>query len=154
MISLDLTTIGILPAFKVIAVAWDVDLIATAPSWMSEMAVNFNRVNYLAPGYQVQGPGGPTSFYGDFFVFSSIGLGDVFVTDGILNLEFFEFSDDYPTGVDGLWLAGSTLTFRLDATPNNVSAAPEPSTIGMSLSGLVAIGGYGAWRRAGRASAA
>lgn len=154
VIELDLATIlGINPEFEIIGGGYNVRLLTNSggSSWLSEMYVGINDTNYWRPGSSANRSGGPTNFSVPVTPFSSAGRPNISVTDGILQLRFFESFDDF-VDPDGYWLAGSTLTFRLNATA--LAAVPEPSTIGLALSGLVGIGGYGAWQRRRRIAAA
>lgn len=153
VIELDLASIlGINPGFEIIGGGYNVTLRTVGSSWLSEMFVGINETNYWRPGSSVPDSGGPTNFSVPVTPFSSAGRPTIAVTDGILQLRFFESFDDF-TDPDGLWLAGSTLTFRLNATPM-AAAVPEPSAIGLALPGLLGLGGYGAWRHVRRIAAA
>ncbi|MDT7960923.1 MAG: DVUA0089 family protein, partial [Armatimonadota bacterium] len=100
-------------------IAWDVQLTATSPSWLSEIAVLITNVN--GEGYILRPGAGDT--FGGTQSYSSGGLNDLCgvyglppleLPDGYLYLEFFETYDDFPDcGQDGNWDSG-TLTFAFD----------------------------------------
>ncbi len=149
IVNIDLTSLGILPDLEIIGAAYDVDLIAFDPSWLSELVVSFNDEIFLTPGFEDNNPGGPANYSAGLIIFEDIGIDNIVIDNGILSLRFFEDFDDVSVEPDGLWLAGSSLTFRLNATP-----VPEPASLAMIVCGLVGVGGYGFARRARRGSAA
>jgi hypothetical protein len=149
IVDIDLTSLGLLPDLEIIGAAYDVDLVATSPSWLSELVVSFNDEVFLTPGFDDDAPGGPVNYSEGMLIFEDIGIDNIVITNGILSLRFFEWFDDASVDPDGLWLAGSSLTFRLNATP-----VPEPASLAMIVCGLVGVGGYGFARRARRGSAA
>ncbi|MCX7925120.1 MAG: DVUA0089 family protein, partial [Fimbriimonadales bacterium] len=103
-------------------IGWDVTLTATAPSWLSEIAVLITNVN--GEGYVLR-PGASDTF-GGTGSYTSGGVNDLCTVynlpplalpDGNLYLEFFETYDDFSDCVqDGNWDSG-TLTFAFAATP-------------------------------------
>jgi hypothetical protein len=100
-------------------IGWDVQLTATSPSYLSEIAVLITNVN--GEGYILRPGAGDT--FGGTGSYSSNGLNDLCgvyglpplnLPDGNLYLEFFETYDDFPDcGQDGNWDSG-TLTFAFD----------------------------------------
>jgi hypothetical protein len=100
-------------------IAWDVQLTATSPSYLSEIAVLITNVN--GEGYILRPGAGDT--FGGTGSYSSGGLNDLCgvyglpplnLPDGYLYLEFYETYDDFSgCGQDGNWDSG-TLTFAFD----------------------------------------
>lgn len=118
-------------------IGWNVTIFADSPSWRSEMAVYFDdsalsgtSAFYLAPGAGIDSPGTSTLNSGDAtgpaIKLLSVGLPDLYLSDGLLYIEFFETFVDYPNDWDGIWTAGFL----------RIQAYPEPATLG-----LLAIGG-------------
>jgi hypothetical protein len=128
----------------VTSIGFSVNLTATSPSWLSEIAVSFtdsagNGVLFN-PGSSDEFQG--TASYAGYYELSDFGLVFQVGANGILRLEFYEDYNDY-AGVDGFWNFG-TLTFGI--TPATV-AVPEPAT-GMLLgAGLAVMGCAGRRRR-------
>ncbi len=121
---------------RVVGIGWDVTIFADAPSWLSEMVVNFGSsssgfVN-LSVGIGDDTPG--TQSYSSGGILDIVGLNLDFTvdTDGKLKLTFFEAFDDFPNDWDGRWLSG---TLSIQTVP-----VPEPATYGMMALGLAAIG--------------
>lgn len=94
----------------VIGVGWDVTLTAYSPSWLSELAVTFESSSTyylnLTPGIGDDFPG--TWTYASGGIVDLVGLGYDFNVDGdgMLNMEFFEWYNDFSGGVDGIWENG------------------------------------------------
>jgi hypothetical protein len=123
-----------------------VTLFADAPSWLSEMVVQFGSTSTpfqlsLTPGIGDDFPG--TESYSSGGVVDIVGLGLNFAvdTDGVLRLEFFEDFDDFPGDWDGEWLSGA-LTIQVSSRNGTV---PEPATY--ALMALAVIAGGVARRR-------
>ena len=121
---------------RVVGIGWDVTIFADAPSWLSEMVVNFGSsssgfVN-LSVGIGDDTPG--TQSYSSGGILDIVDLGFDFSVDadGKLKLTFFESFDDFPNDWDGRWLSG---TLSIQTVP-----VPEPATYGMMALGLAAIG--------------
>ncbi|WP_332856448.1 PEP-CTERM sorting domain-containing protein [Duganella sp. S19_KUP01_CR8] len=120
---------------QVTSIAWNVDTTANSPSWLSELEVHFSPTSgsgvYLTPS--------ATEDSGSEHNEGSAILADLGLTlnvgaDGKLRLEFSDgYKDLGPGEADGQWDAGSI-------TIGYVSAVPEPSTYGMMLLGLAAMG--------------
>lgn len=128
----------------VTSLAWNVDITAYAPSWLSEMEVHFTSSNgggvIFTPSF--------TSASGSEHLQGSASLEDLGLafevgSDGKLRIEFSEgFKDMNPGEADGQWDAGSF-------TIGYVSAVPEPSTYAMMLLGLIAVGAVARRRQQG-----
>jgi len=121
---------------RVVGIGWDVTIFADAPSYLSEMVVNFGSsssgfVN-LTVGIGDDTPG--TQSYSSGGILDIVDLGFDFSVDadGKLKLTFFESFDDFPNDWDGRWLSG---TLSIQTVP-----VPEPATYGMMALGLAAIG--------------
>lgn len=124
-------------------IGWDVDLIAFAPSWRSEIAVfitdssgtgGFN----LRPGADDDSPGGPTTYTSDgrILKLANYQIPDVVaLADGLIRLEFYETYDDANGQTDGLWNSGDLF----------LQVIPTPASAG--LLGLAGIGMLGRKRR-------
>ncbi len=117
--------------------AWDVELYADWPSWLSEMSVMFNDYLILTPGINDTFDGfgsyagsGHLADYGlDFYTDAS----------GILKLEFYEEFDDWPDDWDGIWESGTiTVTY---------TTVPEPATWAMLIAGFGLVGATARRRR-------
>jgi PEP-CTERM motif len=124
----------IAPFAEVTAIAFDVNLTAYSPSWLSELSVVFTDSQFL------QGVGSTPGFGADVAgTRSFVGGGDLLAqglnfnvgADGLLRLEFAETSDDAEVNPDGRWNFGS-LSFT-------VSAVPEPASLVLLAGGLAAF---------------
>jgi hypothetical protein len=68
-------------------------------------------------------------------LFSDLGIANIIVTDGVLEYELSESFDDVADEIDGIWEAGSSVTFVVAK-----STIPEPTTAGfLALAGVVAM---------------
>jgi len=133
-------TLQFAPNAEIIGIGWDVILSAFNPSWLSEMAVAFERSDQtdgvfltVASGDDFAGLNAPYSSGG---VVNLVGLGLNFNVgaDGILRIEFFEDFDDDTVNPDGRWVSGN-LTIEV------AGVIPEPSTYGLMALGLLGVAG-------------
>jgi hypothetical protein len=128
--------------------AWDVTLTANQGSFLNEAYVQLSDSQqwnqlYFLPSLLADPNGGyhaGTEHYSGSVDFRHLDTGaeqgDYSFSvgqDGILRLEFAENMDDLP-GADAIW---NSATFTFGYT---VAAVPEPSTYGMMLLGLGAVG--------------
>jgi hypothetical protein len=118
------------------SVSWEVVLFADAPSWLSEMQVDFSSSDFfggvtLTPGDGVDSPGTQAFSSGGMVNLAELNLSFTVGSDGLLRLEFWESVVDYPGEYDGFWESG-TLTF-------GVTPIPEPSTYGLMALGLLGV---------------
>ena len=94
---------------------WDVTITPFGDSFYEEadMAIIGSDL-VLTPGLGdfFSGSGIPRAYSSDGIIdFTDNGLDDVWLPDGILTLEFYEFFDDVPNEVDAIW--GGTVTFKV-----------------------------------------
>ncbi|HQU19142.1 MAG: PEP-CTERM sorting domain-containing protein [Fimbriimonadaceae bacterium] len=110
------------------SVAWDVDLFADSPSYLSEISVAIMHTGLsgftLTPGTGDNFPGSDTYTGGP----DALGL---VLPDGFLRLEFFEWYDDYIDDWDGVWEDGG-LTF-------DYTVVPEPASMIALGAGFAAV---------------
>lgn len=122
--------LDLVPFATVTGLTWNVTLSADAPSWLSEMMVDFSDGAAgvtLNPGFAAN-----TSGQDDFS-----GSEDLVATNksfqigasGQLLAQFFEKFDDFSADFDGVWLRG-TIT---------VAYVPEPATFGVAALGLLGL---------------
>ena len=115
---------------------WNVTLNAVAPSSLFDMQVSFGssssvEVFDLVPDV-IDGFSGVGSYTGSADL---TGLGLSVGADGLLRIEFSEFTKDFAKGVvEGQWTSG-TLTFDVTA-----AAVPEPGSAALALLGLALVG--------------
>jgi hypothetical protein len=132
----------------VTSIAWNVNITAFSPSWLSEITVFFSSSDgsegvYLTPSL-TDGPGTESQADGASLV--DLGLSFNVGTDGKLYIEFGEGFKDFDAGVaDGQWNSG-TLTIGYD-DHIAVAPVPEPETYAMLLLGLGAVGAIARRRR-------
>lgn len=123
------------------SIAYNVNVTAYNPSYLSELALYFGDTDqatgvYFTPGFADSQPG--TASYADSADLVALGLDFAVGADGILRLEFFEDFDDASVAPDGVWNFG-TITFGVTAAPG--SAVPEPASLallGLGLAGIAA----------------
>ena len=124
---------------SVVGIGWDVNLTATSPSWLSEMAVGFRNTDNTGGANLTVGLGDDlpgTRSYSSGGILDLIGLGLSFTANanGLVRFEFYESFNDPEVNPDGIWNSGS-LTLR-------VVPVPEPATYGMMALGLLAMGAF------------
>lgn len=123
--------------------SWDVEVTAHAPSWLSELTLDFGNSSgegvVFSPAGDVDAPGSFSSA-GHLDLLNS-GLAFRLRPDGRLLLEFHDWYDDAPGLADGRWNTG---TLRFDY----VAAVPEPASYAMFALGLLAVGAARLRRRA------
>lgn len=129
--------------------SWDVDVTAFAPSFLSELTLDFT--NTLGVGAEFS-PAPEDYASGSWAGAGSVDLVNSGVSfylqpDGMLHLEFHEFYDDEAGAPDGLWRSGS-LGFDYVAAP-----IPEPATYALWAAGLWAVAGWRGRRRRPRTAA-
>lgn len=118
-------------------VGWNVNLTATSPSWLSDIAVQFSdsaatqdTAISLAPS--ATNAAGTASYASSGLVdLTAANLSFAVGSDGKLRLEFYETWDDIAGAQDGTWNSG-TLTL-------SVTAVPEPATYGLMALGLLGV---------------
>jgi len=102
---------------------WDVTIeVSDNGSWFSEATISFGDVAgspdiFLSPGAgdDFNDPA-PMDYSGDIKL-ADAGLDDIVLSDGVLELEFFESFDDVDGEIDATYLAGSTLTIQVVPAP-------------------------------------
>ena len=130
-------------------IAYNVNVTAFAPSYLSELALFFGNTDktrgvYFSPGFDDPTPG--TATYADSANLADFGLTFQVGADGLLRLEFFESFDDTQVAPDGIWNFG-TITFFTDAVDVPPVGVPEPSTTLLVGAGLALAGYCGRSRR-------
>lgn len=124
-------------------IGWDVTLFADAPSWLSEIGVQFSASDQIDWVSLNPGVGDAVSGFGSYSsggIIDLVGLGYDFYlgSDGLLRLEFFESFDDFPDDWDGYWASGAlTFAYEVDTPQPGV---PEPSSWMMMIGGLGLVG--------------
>lgn len=144
-------TLNVGAGSRVIGIAYDVNVTAYTPSYLSEIGVYFSNSTqsdyfYFTPGFQDENSG--TGSYVNSFDLIQLGLDLTVGADGLLRLEFFEDFNDSAISPDGIWNFG---TITLDVTGDNVPVdpgtdIPEPAT-GMLMGAGLALMGFMARRR-------
>ena len=151
-------TLNVGAGSRVIGIAYDVNITAYTPSYLSEIGVYFSNSAqseyfYFTPGFQDENSG--TGSYVNSFDLIQLGLDLTVGADGLLRLEFFEDFNDAAVSPDGIWNFG---TITLDVTGDNVPGGPgtnipEPAT-GMLMGAGLALMGFTARRRRSGSKAA
>lgn len=121
--------------FVLTGIAYDLNLTANSPSWLSEIAFSFLNSEsvgvYLTPGIGVNSSG--TGTYADEASLVDLGLDFALLGDNILTLEAFETFNDSSVAIDGIVNSG-TVTFTFEAQP-----VPEPATLAALGLGAAAL---------------
>jgi len=151
-------TLNVGAGSRITGIAYDVNITAFNPSYLSEIGLYFSDSAqstgvYFTPGFQNPNPG--TGNYADSANLIDFGLDFSVGADGLLRLEFFEDFNDLAVSPDGVWNFG-TITF--DVTGDNVPGdpgtdVPEPAT-GMLMGAGLALMGFTARRRRSNGKAA
>jgi hypothetical protein len=139
------------PHARVTGLGWNVNLRATAPSWLSEISFLVTNSSggggfILLLGFGANVPGAFGFASAGVIDLTAEGLDLLLLADGILRLEAFEGVDDLPNAPDGQWLADSMLTWRYETTAG--PAIPEPGSLLLLVTGLAALGGLARRSRA------
>lgn len=118
-------------------VGWNVNLTASSPSWLSDIAVQFSDsaatqdlAITLAPS--ATNASGTASYSSALVDLTATNLSFAVGSDGKLRLEFYETWDDIAGAADGMWNSG-TLTLAV------TTAVPEPGTYGLMALGMVGV---------------
>lgn len=133
------------PLATITSIDWNVSLTAYQGSALDQMFLSIT--GYFGGGVAIE-PGYGDSFAGTKSYSGSADLitqGITFAanTDGTVNLEFWDYSNDLP-GADGVWNSG-TVTIEYSPT----AAVPEPATASLMGVGLMAALAWGRRRRSG-----
>jgi len=121
-------------------VGWNVNLTALAPSWLSEINVQFSdsaasqdkAISLPPSGTNAAGTGSYVS--SGLVDLTAANLSFAVGSDGKLRLEFYEAYDDILGARDGMWNSG-TLTLAV----TTATAVPEPGTYGLMALGMVGV---------------
>ncbi|WP_332848022.1 PEP-CTERM sorting domain-containing protein [Massilia sp. S19_KUP03_FR1] len=140
----------------VTGIAYNVNLTAFDPSWLSEVTLTYTDSirsvgGNLAPAFNVDASA--TGMYSRLVNLLAQNLSFSVGADGILRLEFSEFFDDEKVTPDGIWNFGS-VTFYFAGDPVPASDVPEPGSALLLGAGLAMMGYCGRRRRAGMQAAA
>jgi len=136
---------------QITSVAFNVNITAFTPSYLSEVGLYFSDSAqstgvYFNPGFENPDPG--TATYAGSASLIDLGFDFLVGADGILRLEFYEDFDDGLVSPDGIWNFG-TITFGVTEVGGPVDPGtdiPEPAT-GMLLGAGLALMGFTARRR-------
>jgi hypothetical protein len=142
-ITVDLSGPGVGSPAEITGIGWDVNQVAgldpTAASWLSEMTIGIDYeqdgVNdlFITPS-ATDAPGSESNSSGGILNLAANALPNGFTTNSMINIEFFEGFEDDATTAEGLFDAGSMLSFE-------VVKVPEPSSLALiALAGLSLLG--------------
>jgi len=151
-------TLNVGAGSQITSVAYNINVTAYTPSWLSEIGLYFSDSTqsggiYFTPGFE--DPNSGTATYADSVDLVAQELDFTVGADGLLRLEFFEDFDDGSVSPDGIWNFG-TITFNVtgDNVPGDPGTdIPEPAT-GMLMGAGLALMGFTARRRRSRGKAA
>lgn len=136
---------------RITGISYNLNLTAFGESYLSEMAVAFERSDLLegvlfhpAPAYAFPG----TASVSGSANLVDLGLDFVLGEDGLLRIEFFETYDDDWGFADGIWNFGS-FTFEVELA-DEPAPVPEPASVLLLAAGLATMRYAG--RRAARKS--
>lgn len=118
-------------------IGWDVFLEAFAPSFLSEMTLNFSNSNgqfiALTPGILEERSGRGEFTSGGVIKLADVGLSNLPLDGSLVALEFYEAFDDVADQADGRWINDSVITLQYVVVPTPGSAAL------LGLAGLVSL---------------
>lgn len=129
----------IAPDAVVTGLGWDVVTTSFGASWGSEQVFGFGNdfveINLTASATAAPVAGEANSS-GGILNFADFAIPDIVLdADGLLFFELSETFDDAPGQIDGVWEAGSTITFEFTS-----DAIPEPTAAtALMLSGLAVL---------------
>jgi len=119
-------------------VGWSLSIQTVGASWLSEAAIYLDDAVdpdesgvIFTPGTGDFAAGTGTYASGGMLDLTDNGIADVPLPDGLLRIETFEHSDNYPDAMDAEYLNGATLY---------VSVHPEPATIVLLALGIAGVG--------------
>lgn len=126
-LSVDLASaLGLAPgsAVSVTGIGWDVNLSVSANgSWYNEAQIGFGDTFgtydlFLTPGTDGEN-GTDTRNYssGGILKLADVNIPDLAISDGVIEMEFFESFDDVSGEIDGTWEAGSIITLQVVPAP-------------------------------------
>jgi hypothetical protein len=127
---------------RLIGIAYNVNITAFTPSFLSEARVAFTGSNtagdglFLTPGFNDLVAG--TRNYASSANLRDLGLDFAVGGDGVLRLEYFETFNDPAVAPDSRWNSG-TITFTYDTAATG--AVPEPASWVMMIVGVGLVGG-------------
>ena len=131
---------GAFQDYRLTALGWSVRLKSFNPSVLSDITCGLENSDvtdgvYLRPAVSDNFSGGPNQ-YSSGGLIDLVGPGfDVALnSDNVLVVDFFEQRDDFPGGIDAVWMNGSQLNLQFTATP-----VPEPVSMTVLALGIGAI---------------
>ena len=124
ILNVDLASAVGLPAgspVTITGIGWDVTYETVGASWLSESTISFGDTLgapslFLTPS-GTGAPGIESNASDGILKLVDLGLEDIPVTDGVVDIEFFETFDDVADEVDGFYQTGSTLTLQVVPAP-------------------------------------